>query len=145
MSHHYSGELQGFVPAAPTLDTFILAKVIGKKSRTPIKMLLDSGADCCCLPESAIRKLEENLGLELPYGAIRVADFAGHRTWKRKYQLTIEVAALGDQEVELDFIAIDDNVGILSRRFLNHWPIVLDGPGLQWGVCNAKGCHRVSS
>jgi hypothetical protein len=90
-------------------------------------MLIDSGADVTLIPTALI----DELGLELPLNeSYELASFDGQKSKTKSVQLDLVFQA---RTFHGRFLLIDSENGILGRNVLNHFVIVLDGPGLRWG------------
>jgi len=106
---------------------------IKKDVEVELLMLLDTGATMCCIPESTIIEIEEELGTELPYKAIKVRGINGQVVARRMYQLEI-VENNELQKQAVDFIAVPIRKGLIGRNMLNYYQCFLDGPNLRWGL-----------
>jgi hypothetical protein len=120
-------ESNPFSPPAP------VARVILRNSESgatlaDVPLLIDSGADVTLLPKTSVDFL-----------AISVSDNSG-------YELTgFDGSASISQSVRAEvvfqrkifrgeFLLTDQEVGFLGRDVINHLPVFLDGPRLNWEV-----------
>lgn len=101
----------------------------------PVEMLLDTGASASCIPEAAIIEIESVIGQSLPYRSIKVRSFDGIVTPQRLYKLKLANTDFSHSGSH-DFIAIQNEVGIVGRDLLNQNTILFDGPSSQWWFYN---------
>lgn len=93
---------------------------------TGVRMLMDSGSDLTLIPERSINEFNLNLDQNDSY---ELTGFDGHRTLATSAQL--DLIFLG-RTFKGRFVVVNFESGILGRNVLNHFSLVLDGPGLSW-------------
>ena len=91
-----------------------------------VPMLIDSGSDLTLIPEGVVADL--SLGFE-DRETYEVEGFDGKRSKARSVQLEL-VFLSGTFRGR--FLVVNSQFGILGRNVLNHFAILLDGPGLNW-------------
>ena len=91
-----------------------------------VRMLIDSGSDLTLIPERLINELNLELDQSTSH---ELTGFDGHMSVARSVQL--DLVFLG-RTFKGRFVVIDSESGILGRNVLNHFALVLDGPGLNW-------------
>lgn len=91
-----------------------------------IRMLIDTGADVTLVPESAIRKLVDDIG-SLP--TYELEGFDGSRS--NAQAVALKLSFLG-KTFRGQFLATKQQHGILGRNILNCLSICLNGPELSW-------------
>ena len=89
-------------------------------------MLIDSGSDLTLIPERFINELNLDLDQNTSY---ELTGFDGHSSVAKSVQL--DLMFLG-RTFKGRFVAVNSESGILGRNVLNHFSLVLDGPGLSW-------------
>jgi len=121
-----------FEPPAPIAKVTLRHNQSGK-TRSDVRMLIDSGADVTLLPENCVRQLGIDLDSTAKYelmafdGSITYASAVYvdllflHKTFKGRFLLTNQA------------------YGILGRDILNHLSLLLDGPRDNWE--EVKGGH----
>lgn len=109
-------------PAAPFIHVH-LSNPAGNRELRDQPAQVDSGADFTVIPQHAVEELQL-----LPIREITVAGFAGMVS-----AITYAIRATPRQlkPVMVEAVASDGEPHILlGRDFLNHFRVVLDGPGL---------------
>ena len=89
-------------------------------------MLIDSGSDLTLLPERSVSELNMELDLADSY---ELEGFDGRKSMARSVQLELTFL---QRTFRGRFVLIDSQSGILGRNVLNHFAILLNGPGLNW-------------
>jgi hypothetical protein len=89
-------------------------------------MLIDSGADVTLIPEKFIVELRLDLDLNEDY---ELAGFDDHRSVAKSAQLDLVFL---ERTYRGRFLVVNSESGILGRNVLNHFAVLLDGPGLSW-------------
>jgi predicted aspartyl protease len=114
-----------FDPPAPVATVSLRApnhdKVVDN-----VPMLIDTGADLTLIPERFVAELKAELGENHAY---ELEGFDGRKIMTRSVQL--ELVFLG-RAFRGRFVLINSDRGILGRNVLNHFALLLDGPGLNW-------------
>ena len=114
-----------FDPPAP-LARVSLRVPDGDNAATDVPMLIDSGADLTLIPERSVADLK----LEVNQGATyELEGFDGKRTLARSFQLELVFLS---RTFKGRFLLVNSRTGILGRNVLNHFALLLDGPGLNW-------------
>jgi hypothetical protein len=114
-----------FDPPAPVATVSLRAPDNGNIV-SGVPMLIDSGSDLTLIPEESINQL----GLDLDQnGSYELEGFDGHRSAAKSAQL--DLMFLG-RTFKGRFVVVNSESGILGRNVLNHFALVLDGPGLSW-------------
>lgn len=109
-------------PPAPVIEvTFSAAVEVGERRELRRKALIDSGADCTCLPQRVI----DELGLK-PVDEITVAGATCSAT-ARVYWTRVQIEGVGDFTVRA--IGLPRSDALLGRDIINRWRLLLDGPG----------------
>lgn len=129
----YADADEGFVPAAPAARARVVAKIHDLEETYELKMLIDTGADCCCIPMSAVLELEDKLGTTLPYDMVRVEGHDGRGGLVKKYFLGLEAHGIGESG-EIGFVVIRSDLGIIGRDIVNNYAMLFDGPNSQWST-----------
>jgi hypothetical protein len=131
---------ENYKPPAPVANIVVSANIAkrigrGEDPSIAVKMLISTDADISSIPKYVIKELEKLGGYKLPYDMIVVEDFNGNKFQQKVYKLTLlpQPNGFGDAR-SLDFIEIDDDVGILGRDILNDYLICLDGRNLTWTI-----------
>lgn len=134
MNYPYATSDDGFSPPAPVALVHVSFQISQNESARSLRMLVDSGSDCCFIPRVTILELEAELGTSLPYDLIEVEGISGKPGLLEAYYLDLEAEGLGRLS-EVRFVALDraEN-GILGRDVLNRKPIFLDGPNYKWEI-----------
>ena len=91
-----------------------------------VRMLIDSGSDLTLIPERFVKELNLELDQNESY---ELTGFDGHSTVAKSVQL--DLVFLG-RAFKGRFVVVNFETGILGRNVLNHFSLVLDGPGLSW-------------
>ena len=91
-----------------------------------VRMLIDSGSDLTLIPKRLINELNLDLDQSTSH---ELTGFDGHMSVAKSVQL--DLVFLG-RTFKGRFVMIDSESGILGRNVLNHFALVLDGPGLSW-------------
>lgn len=141
MSQRYSTDLAIASSPVPTHLATLELEFNERLIQRPTLFVIDSGADMSCVPRDAIAEIETRLGLRLPYEQVPAWDFLGRKSTEKTYRLNFRSEVLGEYS-EFIFIAIQDSVGCIGRDLLNQRSVLLDGPGLTWGICQYGGCFR---
>jgi hypothetical protein len=89
-------------------------------------MLMDSGSDLTLIPERSINEFNLNLDQNDSY---ELMGLDGHRTLAASAQLDL---IFPGRTFKGRFVVVNFESGILGRNVLNHFSLVLDGPGLSW-------------
>jgi hypothetical protein len=119
-------------PALP-MGRIRITDVRHAKTLPIFDFIVDSGADCSCVPQAA---LDNVLGLD--YGIAKVRDYDGKEKAVRQVRIleaTVEFLSPDDhvvltgQYTNLKFLIVRE--GILGRDVLNQHVCELDGPGLR--------------
>ena len=114
-----------FDPPAP------LAKVTVRNPETGVSlsdvtMLIDSGADVTMIPKHCA----EALGIVIDSAEkYELMSFDGNR--KLASAIRLDIIFL-NKTFKGQFLLIEQSWGILGRNIINHLPILLDGPHLNW-------------
>ena len=87
---------------------------------------MDSGSDLTLIPERFVKELNLELDQNESY---ELTIFDGHSTVAKSVQL--DLVFLG-RTFKGRFVVVNFETGILGRNVLNHFSLVLDGPGLSW-------------
>lgn len=119
-----------FDPPAPlarvTLRTLNKGKIL-----TDVPMLIDSGSDLTLIPARFI----EDLRLEVDQNeSYELEGFDGNRSMAKSVQLELVFLR---RSFRGRFLLVNSQSGILGRNVLNHFAILLDGPGLSWELKDA--------
>jgi hypothetical protein len=93
---------------------------------TGVPMLIDSGADVTLVPRTFINELRLELDQNESY---ELASFDGQEGTTKSVQLDL---VFQTRTFRGRFLLINSESGILGRNVLNHFALVLDGPGLSW-------------
>ncbi|MDQ1640110.1 MAG: hypothetical protein QOF62_3449 [Pyrinomonadaceae bacterium] len=93
---------------------------------TDVPMLIDSGADVTLMPETLINELRLELDQNESY---ELASFDGQKSAAKSVQLDL---VFQTRTFRGRFLLINSDSGILGRNVLNHFALVLNGPGLSW-------------
>jgi len=94
-------------------------------------MLIDSGSDLTLIPETFVDELRIELDSNESF---ELTGFDGHRSAAKS--LRLDLLFLG-RTFRGRFLVIKSESGILGRNVLNHFALLLDGPGLRWQQTNA--------
>ncbi len=122
-------------PPAPCVRLCIFDNRLGVRLG-PFPALVDTGADCSCLPKS-IRSSAPRLDYEFA----QVLDFNGQTStmeFVRILDATVELldgrstVRLRKSYSNLRLLVVSD--GILGRDILNQHAVSLIGPGLRWNI-----------
>lgn len=97
-----------------------------KNNVVDVQMLIDTGADLTLIPERHIAALKMTADQSDGY---ELEGFDGSKTIAPTVQLDLTLLR---RTFRGRFVVIDSQTGILGRNVLNHFAIVLDGPGLNW-------------
>jgi len=97
-----------------------------------VRMLMGSGSDLTLIPERFVKELNLELDQNESY---ELTGFDGHSTVAKSVQL--DLVFLG-RTFKGRFVVVNFETGILGRNVLNHFSLVLDGPGLSWDQSNAS-------
>ena len=114
-----------FNPPAPLARVTLRNPWTGATA-SDVELLVDSGADVTLLPRQAV----EGLGVSLTTGrGYEIAGFDGSKSFVPAVNL--EMLFL-NRLFKGQYLAIDEERGILGRDVLNHIALLLDGPRLRW-------------
>ena len=116
---------QVFNPPAPLARVSLRALHRGAII-TDVPMLIDSGADVTLIPSTFINELRLELEQNESY---ELASFDGQKSTAKSVQLDL---LFQTRTFRGRFLLINSESGILGRNVLNHFALVLDGPGLSW-------------
>jgi hypothetical protein len=95
---------------------------------TDVPMLIDSGADVTLVPEIFINEL----GLELDENeSYELTTFDGEKRTAKSVQLDL---IFQRRVFRGRFLLVNSESGILGRNIVNHFALLLNGPGLSWDV-----------
>jgi hypothetical protein len=115
-----------FNPPAPVAIVTVRDPVNGTAS-PDVLMLIDSGADATLLPEN----VANDLGLRAEEGDLyELVGF--NETRSLSPAVRADLLFLG-RTFSGRFLLSPNQWGILGRNVLNHLPILLDGPRMEWG------------
>jgi hypothetical protein len=114
-----------FDPPAPLARVSLRALHNGA-TVTDVPMLIDSGADVTLIPRAFINELRLELDQDESY---ELASFDGQKSTAKSVQLEL---VFQTRTFRGRFLLINSESGILGRNVLNHFALVLDGPGLSW-------------
>jgi hypothetical protein len=133
--HRYDGA--NFNPPAPVYTIKITSPPdppLGINEVTiEVLMLLDTGADGCCLPRSVIAEFEKKRGFMMPYTSGVFVGFDGQKRVYKVYDLIVESSDIGGRS-QIEFAETPDGEGIIGRDVLNEVAILYDGPNLGWEI-----------
>ena len=119
-----------FDPPAP-LARVSLRTLSNGNIVTDVPMLIDSGADLTLIPARFI----EDLRLEVDQSeSYELEGFDGNRSMAESVQLELVFLR---RNFRGRFLLVNSESGILGRNVLNHFAILLDGPGLSWELKDA--------
>jgi hypothetical protein len=118
-------ESKVFDPPAP-LARVTLRALHNGAIVTDVPMLIDSGADVPLIPRIFIDQLRLVLDQSESY---ELASFDGQKSTTNSVQLDL---VFQTRTFRGRFLLINSQSGILGRNVLNHFALVLDGPGLSW-------------
>jgi Aspartyl protease len=91
-----------------------------------VHLLVDSGADVTLLTESSVRSLGIDATAAPRY---EVAGFDGGTRFLAAVELDLLFCG---KAFRGRYLLTDSDMGVLGRDILNHLPILLNGPKLQW-------------
>ena len=114
-----------FDPPAPVALVSIRDPRGGNTVRD-VPMLIDSGSDVTLVPRISIDELDLELD---PNSRYELEGFDGMRTMAQAVQLDLVFAR---RTFKGKYVIGSLEMGILGRDVLNHLPILLDGPQLNW-------------
>jgi predicted aspartyl protease len=114
-----------FAPPAP-VATVSLRAPNNDNNAVDVQMLIDTGADLTLVPERCIADLKVNADQSEGY---ELEGFDGSKTIAPTVQLDLTLLR---RTFRGRFVVTDSQRGILGRNVLNHFAILLDGPGLNW-------------
>ncbi|MEP6740981.1 MAG: retropepsin-like aspartic protease [bacterium] len=119
-----------FDPPAPlarvTLRTLSNGNIV-----PDVPMLIDSGADLTLIPGRFIEVLKLEVDQSESY---ELEGFDGNRSMAESVQLELVFLR---RSFRGRFLLVNSQSGILGRNVLNHFAILLDGPGLSWELTDA--------
>lgn len=119
-------------PPAPILPIRVSAP--GSEATVLLQALVDTGADCCVVPESLVEEME------LPaVSQVQVRGFDGVFRLAVLYAATLEVD--GTSTI-CEVLAFSDEA-LAGRDLLNHWAVVLNGPEQLLEVRSRKRKRRI--
>jgi hypothetical protein len=114
-----------FDPPAP-LARVTLRAVPSRKTVTNVPMLIDTGSDITLISEAAIADFGQDIRLDK---SVKLESFDGHISEAKSVEIDLIFLGLTFRgNVPL----INSPVGVLGRNVLNRFPILLDGPRLNW-------------
>ncbi len=120
-----------FNPPAPV--AVVVLRDLANTSNVPnVVMLIDSGADVTLLPRRAV----ETLGVPMVAG--ETYELVGFDGTKSAAESVILELTLLDRTFRGRYLLMDAEQGILGRDVLNHFSLLLDGPGQQWSEYSTK-------
>jgi len=114
-----------FDPPAPTARVS-LRNPESRGTISDIPMLIDTGADMTFIPRAAAVTLSLQ---QLPGDGYKLKAFDGSSSVARPVRA--DMLFLG-KTLRGRYLIRDSEVGILGRDILNHFVVLLDGPGLNW-------------
>jgi Aspartyl protease len=114
-----------FDPPAP-LARVSLRTLHDGNSVTDVPMLIDSGSDLTLIRERFVDELRVDLD---PNESFELAGFDGHTIMAKSVRL--DLLFLG-RTFRGRFALVNSQSGILGRKSLNHFAVLLDGPRLSW-------------
>lgn len=117
-------DAQRFQPPA-AVATVAVRNPQTRQSVSDVELLIDSGADLTLIPAAALR----SVAIAADAGQCELAGFDGTRSFANTALL--DMTFLG-KTFRGKYVVIADNIGVLGRDVLNHFVIVLDGPGNEW-------------
>jgi hypothetical protein len=120
------GMVQSDLYPAPQTSVVVLSPVGGKKTRR-IDALLDTGAECTCVPAADI----ERLGACLDYNYIDCIGPVGQGQMTA-YTVHLRIGYLGDDFEDIEVIATSRPYALIGRDILNQFRLVFDGPHEVW-------------
>jgi len=114
-----------FAPPAPlAYVTLIHPDTLARQTAVP--MLLDSGSDVTLVPAEAVQVLGVQFTTDRSY---ELEGFDHGIVQANAVQLDMRFAG---RIFHGGFLVVEQAWGIIGRNVLNHLPILLDGPNLQW-------------
>jgi hypothetical protein len=119
-----------FDPPAPVAVVSIQDPSSGNTVRN-VPMLIDCGSDITLVPQTSINKLGSKIDLNDSY---ELEGFDGHRSVAKSVRLNL--VFLG-RTFRGRFVVVNSQSGILGRNVLNHFALLLDGPGLSWELSDS--------
>lgn len=119
-----------FDPPAP-LARVSLRTLSNGNIVTDVPMLIDSGADLTLIPARFIEDLRLEVDQTENY---ELEGFDGNRSMAESVQLELVFLR---RSFRGRFLLVNSQSGILGRNVLNHFAILLDGPGLSWVLKDA--------
>ncbi len=114
-----------FAPPAP-LAYVTLMHPDTLTRRTAVPMLIDSGSDVTLVPAEVVQALGAKIATDRSY---ELEGFDHGIVQTNAVQLDMCFAG---RIFHGGFLVIEQAWGIIGRNVLNHLPILLDGPNLQW-------------
>lgn len=108
---------------APTYHMTIFSRSSDLISR--IEMIIDSGAEITCIPNTIIPSLGK-----LKKGEVTAESFSG--TTSDLISYFVEIEFLGKRFNNLEVVPVDVDHGYLGRDVLNHFRLILDAPQASW-------------
>jgi hypothetical protein len=108
------------------MATVTLRTDAGVKKVSGVVMQIDSGADISFLPKPSLRLLGLDGGGEEDF---EVTAFDGRDSVASSVRCELIFLRRGFRG---PFLVVDESIGILGRDVLNHFSLLLDGPGLNW-------------
>jgi predicted aspartyl protease len=125
-NHTYPSYNAPMVDVQTYLPPFHESKV---NNTNKVRFCLDTGADeYAAIPERILLKTGINSGQE-----VRVEDFSGTKHDKSIYIIGLSIKELNFHQ-EIEAISTQKDFGLLPRRVLNDWEIILDGPNGSFSI-----------
>lgn len=117
-----------FTPPAPIIFSEWRSPASEASSPKRLPALIDSGADCCAVPQSMIDSLQLCQVDECPAGGYD--DKEGELPIKPIYSIHLTIPPLDPILAEV-IPKESENYAIIGRDIINEWLLTLDGPNLK--------------